>query len=128
MFLGQRYGWVPLPRTINYEEFEQIHNYMSTSIEFREELKLLETWYCEDANSVPPYYLLQRISKVLPNYLKKEDTAAMKEAQGEWSEQSTRLQKALFSTVNALFQSGAFTAEQQKSYMISGKSKDLLLC
>jgi hypothetical protein len=51
--LGDRYGWVPLPYSIEVKEFEKI-----LAIVIKEEKKLLLEWYYLDSNQLPSSYIL----------------------------------------------------------------------
>lgn len=55
ILLGDRYGWRPLPETIPADEYERIRGQVTEPAK----LLLLENWYCQDENSVPPRYALQ---------------------------------------------------------------------
>lgn len=65
MLLGQKYGYRPIPASIDLEEFEIIRKHLDDE-EF--DLSLLDVWYVRDDNSVPPQYVLQPIDSVLRNY------------------------------------------------------------
>jgi len=54
ILLGERYGWRPLPPRILAAEMEEIRPHLEPKVEH-----LVQTWYREDTNAVPPEYLLQ---------------------------------------------------------------------
>ena len=53
-----RYGWTPLPRVVQSQEFQTI---LEGIVDVPNK-KLVRRWYVEDCNSVPPVYTLQPIS------------------------------------------------------------------
>ena len=52
--LGNRYGWQPLPYSIDSDEFETIFQHVPDT-----DKSLIEQWYRRDDNAVPPEYILQ---------------------------------------------------------------------
>ncbi len=71
ILLGDRYGWQPIPEEIPGEEFIQIKQAIKKNKKdfdvIVEELsrlnaeELLDNWYKEDKNAVPPVYILQPV-------------------------------------------------------------------
>ncbi|MFX1250936.1 MAG: DUF4062 domain-containing protein [Promethearchaeota archaeon] len=58
--LGNRYGWRPLPSEIPANEFEEIvHQLPNDKPERQRRKALLEHWYKQDTNNIPPIYCLQ---------------------------------------------------------------------
>jgi len=55
VMLADRYGWVPLPRIIEQDEFEEI----LLAINNKENHELLNHWYNIDHNQIPTSYILQ---------------------------------------------------------------------
>ena len=67
IFIGERYGWRPLPTQIEAEEFEQLMTLLSSGqrarLQFDEaQPELLQGegngWYRRDENAIPPAYVL----------------------------------------------------------------------
>ena len=54
ILLGNRYGWRPLPSEIPADEYDVLLDFVPEN-----EKSLVGQWYLEDANAVPPVYLLQ---------------------------------------------------------------------
>jgi hypothetical protein len=54
LLLGDRYGWRPLPATVTSARFELLRAAMTG-----QDAELVELWYVEDRNTVPPVYRLQ---------------------------------------------------------------------
>ena len=65
MFLGQKYGYRPIPTIILASEFELLRDAIK---EEPDDLTLVETWYKTDENAVPPVNILQPISSILTNF------------------------------------------------------------
>ena len=63
--IGQKYGYRPIPASIDGEEYEILRAELE---ERDEDIRLLDTWYLRDENVVPPQYILQPINAVLKNY------------------------------------------------------------
>ncbi|XP_048404343.2 NACHT domain- and WD repeat-containing protein 1 isoform X2 [Stegostoma tigrinum] len=63
--VGNRYGFRPIPRVIEGEEFEELLREHSSN---SQSLKLLRDWFWKDENAVPPVYILQPITTHLPDY------------------------------------------------------------
>uniref|UniRef100_H2XQA3 DUF4062 domain-containing protein n=2 Tax=Ciona intestinalis TaxID=7719 RepID=H2XQA3_CIOIN len=90
-FLGNRYGYRPVPSTIsvqNFDKFEVIANekgYTSSN--------LLTKWYQKDANAVPVHYVLQPITSEYPHF-NDDDVKYEKERniqRQKWSDTSQQL-------------------------------------
>lgn len=65
VFLCQKYGYRPIPSEILSTELEMLKR---TLREEHEDISLLDNWYIEDSNSVPPMFVLQQISSILVNF------------------------------------------------------------
>ncbi len=64
MLIGDRYGWRPLPAEIPVGEFETL----LATVPNEEDRTLLQTWYKQDDNAVPPHYRLQPRDEVHRDY------------------------------------------------------------
>ncbi|XP_042912969.2 NACHT and WD repeat domain-containing protein 2-like, partial [Parasteatoda tepidariorum] len=64
-FLGQKYGYRPIPTIIDGKEFRMIHDTLGL---MNQDVSLLDRWYREDTNAVPSVFVLQPISSVLVNF------------------------------------------------------------
>ena len=60
-FLGDRYGFQPIPVEMDAEEFELLFDEAIKSDVVNREL--LKEWYRKDDNAVPPIYALQVLLK-----------------------------------------------------------------
>jgi hypothetical protein len=65
VFLGQKYGYRPIPTYILASELAQFREILLT---MGQEVILLDTWYKKDSNAVPPICILQPISSILVNF------------------------------------------------------------
>jgi len=65
VFLGQKYGYRPIPSTILASEFEMLRVVIEDD---HSDISLLDQWYLKDLNAVPPVYILQPISTILTNF------------------------------------------------------------
>ncbi|XP_060076014.1 NACHT domain- and WD repeat-containing protein 1-like [Ylistrum balloti] len=94
--LANKYGYRSPPRTIAVEEFQ----ILLAGVEKEEIKALLTKWYLRDDNAVPPEYVLQPISKYIPNRLSK-DKDLQNEAKDEWNEDECDMQDALEASARA---------------------------
>ena len=87
--LSHKYGYRPLPRLIEKEEFLTVTQDSDESGK-----QLLHDWYLLDQNAVPPSYVLQPISSVCPDYLS-HDKDQRKAAKEVWWQVYNTLQDIL---------------------------------
>lgn len=64
-FLGDKYGFRPLPADMEEPEFKLIKN---TAVKLGQDTTLLQTWYLCDYNREPTMFSLQPISTLYPHY------------------------------------------------------------
>lgn len=67
-FLGQKYGYRPIPTYILSSELQLIRDDLDAA---GVDVTLLDMWYKKDSNSVPPVSILQPISSILINFINK---------------------------------------------------------
>lgn len=65
VFLGQKYGYRPIPTYIVSSELQLICEELTSMGVDR---ALLDLWYKKDSNAVPPMSVLQPISSILINF------------------------------------------------------------
>lgn len=65
VFLGQKYGYRPIPTYILSSELQMLRDDLVSS---GTDPVLLDTWYRKDSNAVPPVSVLQPISSILINF------------------------------------------------------------
>jgi hypothetical protein len=65
VFLGQKYGYRPIPTYILSSELQMLRDDLANS---GADPGLLDLWYRKDSNAVPPVSVLQPISSILVNF------------------------------------------------------------
>lgn len=65
VFLGQKYGYRPIPTYVLSSELQLIRDELAAT---GNDPTLLDTWYRKDSNAVPPVSVLQPISSILINF------------------------------------------------------------
>ena len=90
--IGQKYGYKPLPTFILGDHFDCLLQGLQ-SLGMEEGVKLLRTWYVKDLNCVPPSYILQPISSILPNFLNSRNSKLQQVDQEAWFDTLTQIQK-----------------------------------
>ncbi|ENN71566.1 hypothetical protein YQE_11666, partial [Dendroctonus ponderosae] len=65
VFLGQKYGYRPIPTYILSSELQLIRDELHAT---GHDVLLIDTWYRKDSNAVPPISVLQPISSILINF------------------------------------------------------------
>ncbi|KAL3862495.1 hypothetical protein ACJMK2_008455 [Sinanodonta woodiana] len=111
-FLNQKHGYKPLQTTIHAAEFEAL---LSALRESQREVTQLLTWFKRDDNIVPPMYVLQPISSVIPGYKEMEN----KEAQQHWDKIYNELRDSLKFASQQCFDKGLITKDVKHKYFMS---------
>ncbi len=75
----QKYGYRPLPTRVLDLEFQMI-----CEVSAKDDVELLNKWYKLDQNSVPPKYILLKISTYYKHFCNKAQKALMEQDQGLW--------------------------------------------
>lgn len=65
MFLGQKYGYRPIPTYILASELIMLKENLA---QMGVDTHCLDLWYKKDTNAVPPVMILQPISTILINF------------------------------------------------------------
>ena len=65
VFLGQKYGYRPIPTIIPANEYGLMYGVIK---ENAHDTALLDTWFKKDENTTPPVYILQPISTVYEHF------------------------------------------------------------
>ncbi|OWF44315.1 NACHT domain- and WD repeat-containing protein 1-like [Mizuhopecten yessoensis] len=113
--LANKYGYRSPPRTIPVNEFQ----ILLEGVEKEEVKAQLTKWYLCDDNAVPPEYVLQPISKYIPNRLS-SDTALQKTAKDEWNDDEYIIKDALEVSARA-----NLSKEQAEKYYVSITEKEI---
>ncbi|XP_061173439.1 uncharacterized protein LOC133182609 [Saccostrea echinata] len=113
--LSHKYGYCALPREIDALEFEKILK----CVQDEKNTALLKKWYIRDDNAVPPLYVLQSISKILPEFLS-PDADKKLVAKSKWWEDNDAMQQALYEAAKK-----ALEETEAEKYVISVSEKEV---
>ncbi|CAF3573336.1 unnamed protein product [Adineta steineri] len=111
VFLGQKYGYRPLPTKVEDAEFQMI-----LSVSSKEDARLLNQWYKLDSNNIPNLFCLQPVSSIFTNFTNKAHPRLMEEDQSQWWETMGKLNRAVRVAALELFKDGRFTAFDNHRY------------
>ncbi|UJR21317.1 hypothetical protein I4U23_024408 [Adineta vaga] len=111
VFLGQKYGYRPLPTKIEEEEFRLV-----TSVSSKEDARLLNQWYKLDSNNIPSLFCLQPVSSIFTNFTNRAHPRLMEEDQSSWWETMGKLNRAVRVAALELYKQGKFTAQDNHRY------------
>uniref|UniRef100_A0A1I8AA47 WD_REPEATS_REGION domain-containing protein n=2 Tax=Steinernema glaseri TaxID=37863 RepID=A0A1I8AA47_9BILA len=123
VFLCQKYGYRPLPSEILSSEFDTLKRML---VENQEDVSLLETWYIEDANSVPKQYVLQPISSILFNFNNKRIPKLQERDAKTWWQVEARMQNQLRKAAKCCYDKGFFTHEHMHNYFMSVTEREVI--
>lgn len=104
ILLGDKYGWQPIPEIIPEVEMKAILDVITGS-----DKELIEKWYKQDCNAVPPEYVLQPRSEALKEYV-------------YWELIEKQLRNILRNAVNKL----NFTTDQRIKYFASATHQEII--
>lgn len=139
VFLGQKYGYRPIPTYILSSELQMLRDELTT---MGIDGILLDTWYKKDSNAVPPISVLQPISSILINFNNKVNQInnyilpsmthmifvlqrvpkLQAEDQAIWWDILNKMQKLLRKAAASLFTTNQFSKEIMHNYFMSGNS------
>ena len=106
--LGDKYGWRPLPPSVEADEFEALLQLTDQS-----DRELITRWYLRDDNSVPPCYSLQPISTQFPIHSANKDE--MSKAWAEWG----KVEKRIRSYLRSAAKTAGLKEEAKQKYVVS---------
>lgn len=66
VLLSHRYGSRPTPASIRQALFELLRKRLESDSTKQDDVQVLSQWYRLDTNCIPPAYVLQPISSILP--------------------------------------------------------------
>jgi len=130
VLLGDRYGWCPLPTSIDAHEFESILAKLPAKDEALlvfDEAKPEEGngWYRRDDNAVPPVYHLRERKVALPEGVSDEQKkAALDKERRSWGKDEARIGDALRKAIDAL--AWAEDDERRIKYEASATEQEIL--
>ncbi|CAF4731675.1 unnamed protein product [Rotaria sp. Silwood1] len=111
VFLGQKYGYRPLPTNIEEAEFRMILSVSSPT-----DARLLNQWYKLDSNNIPSLFCLQPVSSIFTNFTNKAHPRLMEEDQSQWWETMVKLNRAVRIAALELLNQGKFTIQDNHRY------------
>ena len=117
-FLGQKYGFRPIPSKIPSTEFEKLLSNLTD----QEEKAVLEKWFKCDLNAIPPTYVLQPVSSHFPDHLCR-DSKQRKFALQQWSQVFAQIQNLLRREARKEFKDEG--GEQLHKYFMSGNTPSI---
>ncbi|XP_077979004.1 NACHT and WD repeat domain-containing protein 2-like [Glandiceps talaboti] len=98
--LSHKYGYRSLPAAIDGGEYAVLYS----GIHDEQEKALFDRWYKKDDNAVPPSYMLQPISSIIPNFGHRSIRMLAEKAKAEWGQVYQRMSSIL--TKTALYSFG----------------------
>ncbi|EFX69546.1 hypothetical protein DAPPUDRAFT_202786 [Daphnia pulex] len=123
VFLGQKYGYRPIPTYILASELAQFREILLT---MGQEVILLDTWYKKDSNAVPPICILQPISSILVNFNNKRVPKLQQEDQAKWWDTLDRMQKLLRKAATTLYAQGQLDFDAMHNYLMSVTEREVI--
>eukprot|EP00058_Branchiostoma_floridae_P009028 XP_002594516.1 hypothetical protein BRAFLDRAFT_124973 [Branchiostoma floridae] len=117
-FLGNRYGYRPIPAKIEAEELDIL---VKKASELDMDTTVIREWYLKDDNAVPAVCLLQPITSKFKYYTDMEpanESLRRKDKEG-WYQVTAQLENILRTAVKAAHKEGLVTEEQQHKYIKS---------
>ncbi|XP_046458040.1 NACHT and WD repeat domain-containing protein 2-like isoform X2 [Daphnia pulex] len=123
VFLGQKYGYRPIPTYILASELAQFREILLT---MGQEVILLDTWYKKDSNAVPPICILQPISSILVNFNNKRVPKLQQEDQAKWWDTLDRMQKLLRKAATTLYAQGQLDFDSMHNYLMSVTEREVI--
>ena len=106
--LGDKYGWRPLPPSVDADEFDSLLQLIDQS-----DQELITSWYLRDDNSVPPFYVLQPISTQFP--INSADKDVMSKAWEDWG----KVEKSIWSHLRSAADKAGLKEEEKQKYTMS---------
>ncbi|CAF4146694.1 unnamed protein product, partial [Adineta steineri] len=125
VLLSHRYGSRPIPAQIRASLFELLKDTVVNELNELKDGDLLTEWYKLDTNCMPPAYILQNISSILPNFLSK-NTDEIKQADKEWKKISNRLRISLRQAAELCLQREQITESDYDEFFISITEKEII--
>ncbi|KAG1670315.1 NACHT and WD repeat domain-containing protein 2 [Nymphon striatum] len=123
VFLGQKYGYRPIPTFIDSDEFTLT---VDALIKLEVDPDLLETWYKEDTNADPNVFVLQPISSILINFNNKRVPKLQARDQSTWWDMMCKMQRLLRKGAKHLFDKGKISADMMHNYMMSVTEREVI--
>ncbi|WAR21880.1 NWD1-like protein [Mya arenaria] len=124
-FLGDKYGFRPIPSEIEAAEFKLLKN---MAMKLGHDTSLLLTWYKCDYNKEPTVYSLQPISSQFPHYfdMTPANATQRQNAQREWWSTVDKLTALLRQSATAVHKEGKLSEREKHKYFQSATMEKLI--
>ncbi|BES94311.1 NAHypothetical proteinT domain [Nesidiocoris tenuis] len=123
VFLGQKYGYRPIPTYILSSELQMIRDDLAAN---GSEVHYLDTWYRKDSNAVPPISVLQPISSILVNFNNKRIPKLQQHDQAVWWDTLGKMQKLFRKGSLSLFNQGKIDKDIMHNYYMSVTEREVI--
>ncbi|XP_064214500.1 NACHT and WD repeat domain-containing protein 2 isoform X2 [Tribolium castaneum] len=123
VFLGQKYGYRPIPTYILSSELQLIRDELAAT---GHDPVLIDTWYRKDSNAVPPISVLQPISSILTNFNNKRIPKLQAEDQAKWWDTLSKFQKLFRKAAASLHQQGRMDNDAMHNYFMSVTEREVI--
>ncbi|XP_026816728.1 NACHT and WD repeat domain-containing protein 2 isoform X2 [Rhopalosiphum maidis] len=123
VFLGQKYGYRPIPTYIISSELELLREEL---VNVGSDVTLLDMWYRKDSNAVPPISVLQPISSILINFNNKRIPKLQQQDQAIWWDTLAKMQKLFRKSSISLFNSGKIDKDTMHNYYMSVTEREVI--
>ncbi|XP_074658721.1 NACHT and WD repeat domain-containing protein 2-like [Tubulanus polymorphus] len=123
VFLGQKYGYRPMPTKILATLFDAI---CDASKDSKGDLDLLRQWYKLDNNSIPAVYILQPISSILTNYNNKRHKLKMEQDRNLWWEIFGKITRILRKCSYVLQLTRKINKEEMHDFFMSVTEREIV--
>ncbi|KAL7293010.1 hypothetical protein TKK_0013456 [Trichogramma kaykai] len=123
VFLGQKYGYRPIPTYVLSAELEMLHDELESQ---GIDVSVLDQWYKKDSNAVPACSILQPISSILKNFNNKRIPKLQQEDQAIWWDTMVKMQKLFRKGAQALYNSGKFDKDTMHNYFMSVTEREVI--
>ncbi|OWF43078.1 NACHT and WD repeat domain-containing protein 2-like [Mizuhopecten yessoensis] len=117
-FLNQKHGFHHLQSSIPSKEFDELIQALQT---LDQDHSLLDVWYKQDTNCIPPVHILQPISSIITEYKNKTSDAV-----NEWNRVQINLRQLLKTASQHCFDNGKMGAEEKHKYFMSVTEEEVL--
>ncbi|XP_054714444.1 NACHT and WD repeat domain-containing protein 2-like [Uloborus diversus] len=122
-FLGQKYGYRPIPTVIDGKEYRMIRDCLAA---LSLDNSLMDRWYREDTNAVPSVYILQSISTILVNFNNKRAPKLQQVDQATWWDTLEKLQKMLRKAASTLYAQKRMDHDAMHNYLMSVTEREVI--
>ncbi|XP_057664227.1 NACHT and WD repeat domain-containing protein 2 [Diorhabda carinulata] len=123
VFLGQKYGYRPIPTYILTSELQMIRDELAAT---GHDPTPIDIWYKKDANAVPPISVLQPISSILVNFNNKRIPKLQAEDQAKWWDTLGKFQKLFRKASSSLNQQGKMDDDAMHNYFMSVTEREVI--